>query len=139
MAVRPDQNFSEGLTLMRTVTVSAVTLGQVVKDGASDHQCQPSTDGIDATGIVMQLGSLAGAVGDKVTIAPLAGSMIVPVKVGTGGATRGKQAKVVADGVTNSVPAGAGTTATPTVGQFTQSGVAGDMVGLIPILGWQTN
>jgi len=139
MAVRPDQNLGEGITLIRTVVVSAVAIGGVVKDGTADHQCQPSTDGVDATGIVLQLGPLAGAVGDKVTIVPLSGSCIVPVKVGTGGATRGKQAKVVADGVTNAVPAGAGTTAMPTVGQFTQTGVAGDMVGLIPILGWQTN
>lgn len=126
MTTRPDSNLSSAIVVTRTVlTATTVTVGGVVKDGTSDKQVQPTTDGVGAIGVVTSLGALAGAAGDKVQMAYLAGAAIVPVKVGTGGATRGKQAKVVADGVTD------GTTGTEVVGTFTESGVVGDLVGLL--------
>jgi hypothetical protein len=57
---------------------------------------------------------------------------VVEVLVGTGGATRGTKAKLVADGFTNAgTAAEPGTTAVPTYGIFMQTGVAGDRVGLM--------
>ncbi len=139
MATRPDSVTQHALIVPRTVEAGqTVVVGRVVKDGNADHECQHTTDGVDATGIVTALGALAGAAGDKVRVALLAGCGIVPVLVGTGGATRGKYAKVVADGVTDATPDVATPAAMNVVGFFTQSGVAGDMVGLVPLRSWLT-
>jgi len=139
MATRPDSKLQFALTETRIVeTATTVTVGAVVKDGNADGECQPSTDGVDAIGIVLSLGALAGAANDRVTIVHLAGGCIVPVKVGTGGATRGKLAKVVATGVTDAVVDVATPTAANVVGYFTQSGAAGDLVGLVPLRSWAT-
>jgi hypothetical protein len=61
----------------------------------------------------------------------LNGYAIIPVKVGTGGATRGKQAITVADGYTDAANNGGGTTSQIIKGRFMQSGVVGDLVGLL--------
>lgn len=115
-----------------------VAVGRVVKDGDADHEVQHTADGVDAIGVIIALGLLAGAAGDEVQMAYLAGPIIIKVKVGTGGATRGKFAKCVADGVTNAVPDVATPAAMNVVGFFTQSGVAGDIVGMVPARGWLT-
>lgn len=138
MATRPDSNLRHALQDARTVITSTLAIGRVVKDGTSDGQAQITTDGVGAIGVVTELGKTAGAVGDVITICLLAGGAVVPVLVGTGGATRGKLAKVVADGVTDAVPAGAGTTAVEICGKFTQTGVAGDLVGMVPFSAWVT-
>lgn len=139
MAVRPDQNLTNALIVTRTVeTATTCVLGGAVKDGNADKEVQPTTDGVDAIGIITSLGPLAGAAGDKVQMAYLAGACIIPVKVGTGGATRGKLAKVVADGLTNATPDVATPVAANIVGFFTQTGVAGDLVGLVPARSWLT-
>jgi hypothetical protein len=126
MAVRPDSNLSNALIVTRTVTVATVAAGGLVKDGAADKQVQPTTDAVGAIGVITSLGPLAGAVGDKVQMAYLAGACIIPVKVGTGGSTRGLPQKVVATGITD------GTTGTEVVGFATQTGVAGDLIGIVP-------
>lgn len=72
------------------------------------------------------------AVGAQAQVAYLSGGGVLPVKVGTGGATAGKEAVVVADGVTDAPTLGGGTVARNIVGVFRESGVAGDVVGLIP-------
>lgn len=139
MATRPDSILQYALTVIRVVeTAQTVAVGRVVKDGNADGECQHSADGVDAIGVVISLGDLNGAANDKVTIAYLAGSAVIPVKVGTGGATRGKLAKVVADGVTDSVPSVTTPVAADVVGFFTQSGAAGDVVGLVPARSWIT-
>ena len=60
---------------------------------------------------------------------------VVPVLVGTGGATQGTKAKIVSDGFTN---AGAhdssGATDDSIAGVFFETGVVGDIVGMIPLL-----
>ena len=66
------------------------------------------------------------------TVVLLAGACIVPVKVGTGGATRGQHAVAVSNGFTDITPGG-GTVAKYTNGVFMQTGVAGDFVGMIPL------
>lgn len=139
MAVRPDTDLERALIVTRIVeTAQTVAVGRVVKDGNADKEIQHSTDGVDAIGVIVSLGPLAGAAGDKVQLAYLAGACIIPVKVGTGGATRGKLAKVVADGVTDAIPDVATPTAANVVGFFTQSGVVGDVVGMVPARSWLT-
>lgn len=59
------------------------------------------------------------------------GSAVMPVTVGTGGATRGVHAVVVADGYTDAATASGGTVAQYIAGKFLQTGVAGDVVGLM--------
>lgn len=119
-------------------TATTVTVGMVVKDGNADHEVQPCTDGVDAIGVIIALGVLAGAAGDEVQMAYLAGAIVVKVKVGTGGAVRGKFAKCVADGVTSATPTVTTPVAVDVVGFFTQSGSAGDIVGMVPAKSWLT-
>jgi hypothetical protein len=139
MAQKHDMDLERLLIKTRVVeTATTVTQYQVVKDGNADHEVQPCTDGVDAIGVIVSLGRLNGAAGDEVQMVYLAGAGVIPVKVGTGGATRGKLAKVVSDGVTSAAqsvttPAGA-----DIVGFFTQSGVAGDIVGMVPSRSWAT-
>lgn len=61
----------------------------------------------------------------------LYGHAVVPVIVGTGGATRGVHAKGVADGMTDAAANGGGTTSQIIKGQFLQTGVAGDIVEMM--------
>lgn len=143
MATRPDIDLQRLKTVTREVeTSTTAVLYRVVKDGNADHECQPTTDGVGAFGVVTSLGNSAGsgAAGKKVQVTLLAGAGIIPVLVGTGGATRGKLAKVVSDGVTDATPTA--TASTPvvvyTMGIFTQSGSAGDVVGMIPSFGYVT-
>jgi hypothetical protein len=139
MATRSDRDLQRALIVTRKVEAGqTVAVGRVVKDGDADHECQHSADGVDAIGVITSLGPLAGAAGDEVQLAYLAGAIVIPVKVGTGGATRGKLAKCVADGVTNAVPDVATPAAMNVVGYFTQTGVVGDIVGMVPARSWLT-
>jgi hypothetical protein len=127
--------------LIKTRTVETgqtVALGRVVKDGNADYEVQHTDDGAGAIGVVIALGLLAGAAGDKVQIAYLSGAGVISVKVGTGGATRGLPAKCVADGVTDATLDVATPTAANIVGWFTQTGVAGDFIGMVPTRSWAT-
>lgn len=59
---------------------------------------------------------------------------VFPMKVGTGGTTRGTKQKVVADGITDApTTLNAGATTTPIMGIALESGVAGDFVGVIMV------
>jgi len=119
----------------RTVeTATTVTVGCAVKDGNADHECQPLAAATDLPiGIVVALGPLAGAAGDKVSVALLSGGGVVPVKTG-GTATRGQAAKYAATGGLLGDCTPTATASTPVVvwalGYFTQSGSSGDYVGL---------
>jgi hypothetical protein len=126
MATRADMDLQRLIIETRTVVTGAVSLYMPVKDGAADHQVQPTTDGVGMIGVVIALGTLSGAIGDLVQIAYLAGAGVIKIKVGTGGATRGLPQKVVATGFTD------GTTGTEIGGFATQSGAAGDIIGLVP-------
>lgn len=139
MATRPDCDLKNALIQTRIVETSTTAIvGRVVKDGNADHECQPTTDGVGAIGVVVELGQNSGAAGKYVSVCLLAGACIVPVVVGTGGATRGLFAKVVADGVTNAVESVTTPVAADVVGFFTQSGSAGDLVGMVPLKNWVT-
>lgn len=133
MATRPDSDLRYALIVTRTVeTGQSVAVGRVVKDGNADKEVQHAGAGEAGIGVVVALGPLAGAAGDKVQVALLAGGCIIPVKVGTGGATRGALLQAVADGVTDVTPNGAGSTLVTAMGYATQNGVAGDLIGMVP-------
>ena len=127
MAARPDCILEGTIIRPKTVVTTAVAKGRVVSWNTSDSQGVHTAAAAAGDGIALE----AGNVGDSIPVVPLAGNKgVVPVLVGTGGATRGQAAVVVADGVTNSGTLGAGTVLKNIVGYFTQSGVAGDWVGL---------
>lgn len=139
MATRSDRFLQNALIVTRTVEASqTVAVGRVVKDGTGDGKCQHTTDGVGAVGVVVTLGKLAGVAPDRVQIAYLAGAAVIPVLVGTGGATAGKFAKVVSDGVTDAAETVTTPVATEIVGFFTQTGVVGDVIGMVPARSWLT-
>lgn len=111
-----------------TFTVAAaqtVTEGFRVKFAAADGEVQNCGAGEDGIGYALA----SATAGQKVSVV-LEGSAVVKVKVGTGGATRGAYAIPVANGLADQAIAD-GTTPRRLAGKFMQSGVAGDMVGLL--------
>lgn len=103
----------------------AVTAGQRVKFASSDTEVQNC--GANEAGI-------GTAVDTAVAGAPveimLDGHAVVPITVGTGGATRGLYAKSTANGYADQAIAD-GTTPRFIAGMFMQSGVAGDVIGMM--------
>lgn len=140
MATRADLDISKLQIQYRTVeTGQTCVLYDCVKDGNSDKECQPIAAETDLMiGIVVELGKLEGAAGDKVGVALLSGAGLVKVRAG-GTCTRGQQAKYggSAGTLADAVPNGAPTTGdwVQTAGYFTQSGVSGDLVGMVPVRG----
>jgi hypothetical protein len=133
MATDAIAKLSECISATFTVaTGQTVTGGKFVKHSGSDTDItDASADDFLAIGVAHDHGRKGEAyvAGDKVKV--YLSNCIVPVKVGTGDCTRGKRARIVATGVTDAPAAVAGGgTAIPLVGQFMQSGVAGDVVGL---------
>lgn len=129
MAVRPNQNLEK--ILIRPMVIAAAgsaTAGLAVKATANDGECTVCGAGDRQIGIAMQTSAVAGAVVD---VALLQGGGIIPVTVGTGGATYGKYAACAADGLTDQL-LGGGTTVRYIAGIFMQTGVVGDQVGLLP-------
>jgi hypothetical protein len=127
MATRAHQKLP--FALIQEFTVASgqvVTEGLSVKFASADDECQNCGAGEDGFGVALQ----SGVAGGKVSIA-LDGNAIVRVKVGTAGtATRGLYAITNATGHTNQAIAD-GTTVRYIRGKFMQSGVAGDIVGML--------
>lgn len=129
MAARAIVDLSKCLIKPFTVkAASTVTEGYAVKieDGSIVLNCSA---GDAAFGIALE----SGTAGQVVNVAIVAGGGIVPVKVGTGGATASLYGAAVADGIANAGALGGGTTLVNIVCQFMQTGVAGDVVGAIPV------
>lgn len=128
MAVRALLDLGPG-PYIKTFTVAAgqaATEGRPVSFASSDQEVQTTAAAAAVTcGIALE----TKAAGERVQV--LVSEGLVKVKVGTGGATRGLYAVVVADGVTNSATLGGGTVVKNLVGRFMQTGVAGDVVGLL--------
>lgn len=93
-------------------------------------EADATTDNV--IGIARDAGDAAGTSGLKQIVVYMHGG-IVPVLVGTGGATAGVAARLAvpsaADGVTDATTGG-GTTKIVELGYFVDTGVAGDYVGL---------
>lgn len=124
MAARPID--LSGKALVRPFTVKAAstaTKGKGAIFGASDTEAEDAGAGGKVSGVFLET-KAAGEVAD------VAVSGIVPVLVGTGGATRGEFAIATADGFANQT-LGGGTTVRHIAGKFMQSGVPGDYVGLL--------
>lgn len=102
-----------------------VTEGRAVQFAAADDECQIADAANDKhIGIAMS----SGVAGERVQVEMLC-IKIVPVIVGTGGATRGEEAVLAANGFTNQT-IGGGQTVKYVSGFFMQSGSQGDLVGL---------
>lgn len=126
MATRPLDTTSRAL--IRPYVVASgqtATKGFGVVFASADNEIDDAGANGNAIGIALE----SGVAGATVEVA-LLGYAIVPVKVGTGGATRGAFAIMAADGYTNQT-LGGGTTVKYPAGKFLQTGVAGDEVGLL--------
>jgi hypothetical protein len=124
MSERPIQNLEFAqVKEYEVAAASTVTKGMGVKL-SSGKALNCAAVGDNCVGIALT----GGAAGEKVKVA-LISNAIVPVKVGTGGATAGAPAKYAADGATNGT-VGGGTTKLVVWGQFVETGVVGDFVGL---------
>ncbi len=113
---------------IRPYTVAAAqtaTKGYAVKHSGADDAIQNMAAVSDnCIGIALEDGAAAAVV--RVA---LFGNGVAKVKVGTGGATRGAPAKYAANGLTDATVGGA-TTKLVVLGQFMQTGVVGDFVGV---------
>lgn len=127
MAARPSCRLSKANITAKTVVTTAVEQYRVVSLNTSDDQCVHTAAAAQGYGVAQE----AGAVGVTIPVAVLGCGETTRIKVGTGGATRDAWAVVVADGVTNAGTLGGGTVIKNVVGKFEESGVAGDVVGLI--------
>ncbi len=102
-----------------------VTKGRAVQFAAADDEVQIADAANDKhIGIAMS----SGVAGERVQV-ELLFAKIVPVIVGTGGATRGEWGRLATDGYTDQTLGGV-QTVKYCGGVFLQSGVAGDWVGL---------
>lgn len=114
--------------IIRAYTVAAsktAVKGYPVKLSGSDTAIEKmAAIGDNVIGIALD----SGSAGDTVRVA-LFGKGACKALVGTGGATRGAPAKYAADGLTDAT-VGGGTTKLTVTGQFLETGVAGDYVGM---------
>jgi hypothetical protein len=123
MAARPIDLTSQAIVRPYTVQAAGtVTKGLGVVFGTAETECLNAGANGKSFGVALESGTAA----DVVQVA-LEG--IVPVLVGTGGATAGEFAVMAADGFTNQT-LGGGTTVKYIEGVFLQTGVAGDYVGM---------
>lgn len=119
---------SEQFGLVKTYSVpagKAVTKGMRVKFSGADDAIENCGAGDNGFAIALE----NGVAGGQAQVL-LEGSAVVPVLVGTGGATRGAHAVPVADGFTDQT-VGGGTVVKNVSGKFMQTGAAGDYVGLL--------
>lgn len=119
------------LALIKSATVkaaSSVTVGYPIKFH-TDGTVLNCTAGDAAIGFALE----TGAAGETVQYVLVGSTAIVQAKVGTGGSTIGLWQKAANDGVTNTGTLGGGTTLVNVVGLAVQTGVAADMIGVIPI------
>lgn len=104
-----------------------VVAGRAILLSGSDNECAPAGADSDLAVGIAQNGGTAGQPIDAFMFGP-----VVPVKVGTGGATRGKKAVLVADGVADAPDHNSDGTGNQAIyGIFVQSGVAADEVGMM--------
>lgn len=111
---------------IEVASAKTVTKGYAIMHSGADHMAENATAITDnAIGIALD----SGTAGQIVRYVRLGCACVVPVKVGAGGATRGKAACWAAAGADDCTPSG-GTNPQIVLGQFMQSGASGDYVGL---------
>jgi hypothetical protein len=123
----PIQLTGNALVLQYTTAAGGCTIGEAVVF-ASDTTVQDAGAATDlAVGIAAST-TVAGVLVDVYML----GYSVIPVTAGTGGATRGTKAVLVADGFTDAAAHDSdGLVNTSVYGVFLQSGVATDRVGLL--------
>jgi hypothetical protein len=136
MATRPLQSLNKALIKSYTVSATvrqgfAVIVSAVAATGEISTVAEAADANDTAIGIALDAGNTTTAT--TIRVALFGSSAIVPALVGVGGATAGAQAGWVSDGATNvnfQVATGATWTPSCCYGQFLQTGVDGDLVGL---------
>jgi hypothetical protein len=119
--------------IIRNYTVASgqtVRGGFAVKFASDDQEIQEAgADSELAIGVARGIGETYAA-GESVSV--VHSNAIVEMKVGTGGVTRGKDARMISDGITDA-PAFVigGSTLVPIIGKILQTGVAADVVGVL--------
>lgn len=118
---------TENALVMQYTASAGCTIGEAVVF-ASDTTVQ---DAGAATDLAIGVAVTTATVGNAVDVY-MFGHAVVPCVVGTGDATRGTKAVLVADGLTDAAAHDSdGLVNASVYGVFIQSGVAGDTVGLL--------
>lgn len=134
MALRPLESLDK--LIIKEYTTSAIVrngFAVMVSAVAADGEVSTISETADANDIPIGVALRYGASGAKIRVALYGGSGIVPMLVGTGGATCGAQVGFVSDGMTDinfQVASGATWTPSQLYGIAMQTGVAGDLVGV---------
>lgn len=126
MAARPTKKIQNALIETWTVTAAAAATEGMPLTLTAERTGRDSTAAENCSAIALE----TKAAGEKVQVALLSGGAIVPVRVGTGGATAGAYATVGTTGLTDQT-LGGGTTVAYIAGKFIETGVSADKVGLI--------
>lgn len=136
MATRALQDLKNAL-VKRYVITNGTTLavGDRVIFGANDTTVDKAGANSDLAFGTVVAGGVGNAGGTVFADVVLDSHIIVPMKVGTGGATRGKKQKFATDGVTDADTNGGGTLPHGVVGIAMQTGVVGDLIGVMPANG----
>lgn len=116
------QKISQYGVELYTAGSGGTTLGKAVKFSASRTVVLTAAVADLTIGIALETVAAAATA----QIALVGSPNIVKALVGTGGATRGTMATYVSDGLTD-VTNGAGTTSVFAVGQWLESGIAGEL------------
>lgn len=136
MAVRANQDLKNALVKTYSAKSAAVfTVGARVKFGASDTEADLGGANDDLTFGTALNACTGNAAGSIIVEVALDMPQIIAMTVGTGGSTRGVKQIAAANGVTDAQTNGGGTTPHALVGIAMQSGVVGDLIGVMPIAG----
>lgn len=134
MATRGTQDLKNALIKSYVVKSGTTTVvgGRTIFSVADNNDAFVDNSAAnDDTAIGTFLEAIVGDGVKKVQVC-LDGICSVLMKVGTGGTTRGKKQKLVADGITDADANGGGTLAHGIIGIALNSGVVGDLVGVMP-------
>lgn len=126
MAARPTKKIQNALIETWTVTAAATATQYMPATLTAEKTARDSTSGENCSAIFLE----TKAAGEKVQVAILAGGAVIPVKVGVAGATQGGYAEVGTTGLVDRT-LGGGTTVRYIAGKFLETGVSGDIVGMI--------
>src|SRR5688572_26040030 len=127
MATRPNTDLKNAI-IKTFVAGGAISANRLLKFGSADTEAVHAAANERGFAISLE----AAASGARVQVCLLGGQVAIPVKVGTGGATRGQFLVNAADGVTDAGTLGGGTTLKNVVGEALQSGAAGDVIAMLP-------
>jgi hypothetical protein len=112
-------------------TGCTITEGMAIYPTGANNTWDTALAGSDLALAVAKEDATAGQLFNFYYLGP-----VIPVLVGTGGATMGKKAKLANDGFTDApTHDSSGGTDDVVYGSFVQTGAAGVMVGMIPAIG----